>query len=177
MYPFARVAKEMFVFRNAPKLHVGETHVTHLRCWPWDIDMFGEMNNGRFLTLFDLGRIILFKRMGVLGEMKRRGWYGTVAGSAIRYRRRVTMLQKLEMRSRVIGWDDRFTYVDQSFWRSGDCVAQVVLRTALSTGRGIIPTEEVAEVLGFPVASPPLPAWVSAWSEAETARPWPPMQD
>lgn len=177
MYPFGRVAKEIFIHRNAPRLGVGDVHVAQLRCWPWDIDMFGEMNNGRFLTLFDLGRIVLFRRMGILAELKRRGWYGTVAGSAIRYRRRVTMLQKLEMRSRVVGWDERFTYVDQSFWRNGDCVAQVILRTAITTGRGIVPTEEVARALGFPAESPPLPEWVTRWKEAETARPWPPLQD
>lgn len=177
MYPFIRVAKESFVHRNAPKLGVGDVHVTHLRCLPWDIDMFGEMNNGRFLTLFDLGRFVLLRRMGVVAAMRRLGWYGTVAGSAIRYRRRVTPWQKLEMRSRMIGWDDRFTYFDQSFWREGDCVAQVMLRVAITTGRGIVPTEEIAGALGFAAVSPPLPGWVRAWADAEQQRPWPPQRD
>lgn len=174
LYPVLRLAHQIFVHRNAPGLKVGDVHVTHLRCLPIDLDVFGEMNNGRFLTLFDLGRIVLFRRMGVLPEMKRRGWYGTVAGSAIRYRRRVTVFQHLEMQSSVIGWDGKFTYLDQSLWRDGDCVAQVILRSAITTGRGIVAPRELAEALGFPQESPHLPDWVQEWSEAEAHRPWPP---
>lgn len=175
MYPLFRVAKHLWIYRNAPPLKVGDVHECTVRCWPIDIDIFGEMNNGRFLTLFDLGRIVMFRRMGFLPEMKRRGWYGTVAGTAVRYRRRVTAFQKLRLCTRIIGWDERFTYVEHAMWRGDDCVAQAVLRTAVTSGKGIIPPNEVAEALGFPSEGAALPAWVAGWSDAENARTWPPV--
>ncbi|KKK71973.1 hypothetical protein LCGC14_2908570, partial [marine sediment metagenome] len=152
-----------------------DTHVSRHICWPHDIDVWMELNNGRTLTLYDLGRFVMFKRIGALGLMRPRGWVGTVAGSSVRYRRRVRMFDRFQMRSRVIGWDARFLYVEQAMWRGADCTSHVLLRTAITSKGRMVPMEEVAQALGDGVASPALPAWVRAWTEAEGQRPWPPM--
>jgi len=57
MFPVVRLIKETYLARKAPPLPILGTHVSHHRCWPQDIDLFIEMNNGRILTIFDLGRI------------------------------------------------------------------------------------------------------------------------
>ena len=176
MYPFARLAKEILLNRRRGPLAPGEAHVTHLRAWPIDIDPFLDLNNGRILTLMDLGRMGFFVRMRIPQVLKARGWYGTVAGSAVRYRRRITAMQKLELRTKLIGWDDRFIYFDQAFWRGDECCAHAVVRTAITTGRGFVPTGEVATAMGFHAESPPLPAWIAAWDGAEGDRPWPPAR-
>ncbi len=174
MYPFVRLAKEVLRNYRRDPLPVGEVHVTHLSVWPWDIDMFMELNNGRILSLMDIGRHGFFVRSGILKALKTNGWYGTVAGTAVRYRRRITLGQKLELRTRVLGWDDRFTYFDQSFWRGDECCVHTVIRTAITTGKGIVPSYEIAEALGYDPVSPPLPDWVAGWAAAEKDRPWPP---
>ena len=174
MYPFFRLAKELYLNRQRPPMTLADTHVIHLRGRPWDIDPFLELNNGRVLTLMDLGRFGLLSRYGAPAVLKSKGWYGTVAGSAVRYRRRITVFQKLELRTRMLGWDDRFTYVEQAFWRGDQCCAHAVLRLAISSGKGIVPSSEVATAFGFPVDSPALPDWVSSWADAEAARTWPP---
>ena len=71
MYPVIRMAKEFWVNRRAPTLKLGEFHVSHHICWPWDLDLWLELNNGRALTLYDLGRLVLAKRTGLLSERKR----------------------------------------------------------------------------------------------------------
>ena len=68
------MAKEFWVNRRAPTLTVGEFHVSHHRCWPWDLDLWLELNNGRALTLYDLGRLVLAKRTGLLSLLKEKGW-------------------------------------------------------------------------------------------------------
>ena len=194
MYPILRMAKEFAVHRGAAPLGLFETHVSHHRCWPHDIDLWMELNNGRTLTLYDLGRLVLFHRTGLVPVMRKHGWAGTVAGSSVRYRRRIRMFDRIEMRSRLIGWDHRFVYVEQSMWRpQGDCANHILLRTAVTrvppaagkgsgkgavTGAaagagGLVPTAEVARAVGEPV-SPPLPGWVGAWIAADDERPWPP---
>lgn len=177
MYPLIRLAKEMLKYRKAPPLAIGETHVTHLICWPWDIDVFLEMNNGRTLTLYDLGRIVLFQRMGMNAVLKRERWAGSILGASVRYRRRVHAFERIEMRSRVIGWDDRFTYAEQSMWRRGDCTSHILLRMATTDRNGIVPTARIEEAMGGGLARPELPAWAVAWIEAEGQRAWPPMQN
>lgn len=174
MYPFIRTAKQLWINRHPGHLDIGKDHVTPLIAWPWDMDIFFELNNGRVLTLFDLGRIGMFKKVGILKSLKAKGWYGTVAGTAIRYRRRITAFQRLELRTRIIGWDEKFTYIEQAFWRGEDCAAHGVIRTAITSGKGIVPTDDVARVLGLPAESPTLPEWVRRWAEVENARPWPP---
>lgn len=177
MYPFVRMTREMARARRLGPLEPGAVHRSTIVCWPWDIDIQFEMNNGRVLTLFDTGRVPMFWRSGAVARMKKLGWYGTIAGSAIRYRRRITLFQKLEMRTRFIGVDARFIYIEQGLFRGGDCAAHAVLRAAITTGKGIIPTAEVMEKLGLEHAAVPVPDWVREWDMAETHRPWPPMQD
>lgn len=174
MYPVLRLAKEVVLNRRRAPLVMGDVHVTRFRAWPWDIDVFLDLNNGRILTLMDLGRHGFFIRAGVLKRLREKGWYGTVAGTVIRYRRRITMMQKLELRTRVLGWDEKFVYFDHVIWRGDDPCAHAVVRTAITTGKGLVPTKEVAEVLGFDPVSPPLPEWIAAWDQAEQVRPWPP---
>ncbi|WP_108483688.1 thioesterase family protein [Oceaniglobus ichthyenteri] len=175
MYPVIRLAKELLVHRNAPPLGLFETHVSHHICWPQDIDVWREMNNGRTLTLYDLGRFALFQRTGAIKVMRAERWAGTVAGSSVRYRRRVRMFHRFEMRTRILGWDARFLYMEQSMWRNGDCTSNALFRTAVTGQQGLVPMAEAAAALGVDPVSPPLPDWVAAWTMAEAQRPWPPL--
>ena len=174
MYPIARFAKEIFINRNAPPLGVGEAHVSHHVCWPIDIDPFFEMNNGRTLTLYDLGRMMLLYRIGAVRALRAQGWVGTIAGSSVRYRRRVRAFDRIEMKSRLVGWDERFTYVEQSMWRRSECTSHALLRLAVTGGTGIVPSADVAAAMDADPISPPLPGWIAAWAAAEAQRPWPP---
>ena len=177
MYPFLRMAAQLWRFRNRP-LGLLETHVTHVRCLPWDLDFAVELNNGRTLTLLDLGRLPFFLRTGVIKALRRHGWTVTMAGVSVRYRRRITNMQRVEMRTRLLGWDARFLYLDQTLWRAdGECANQALYRVPVVGRSGIIAPQEALEGGGLIApgqASPPLPAWVAAWIEADAARPWPP---
>ncbi|TDL78468.1 acyl-CoA thioesterase [Palleronia sediminis] len=175
MYPYARLGLEIARFRRAPRLGLFDTHVSHHRCWPQDLDPWIELNNGRTLTLYDLGRIVLIRRTGIVAAMRREGWGVTVAGSSIRYRSRVRPFDRVEMRSRVVGWDARFVYIEQGMWRGATCCSHVLIRSALTDANGIVATERAERALGLG-RSPELPDWIAAWARAEALRPWPPMQ-
>ncbi len=174
MYPFFRMAKELWVHRNDPPLAIGEAHVSRHICWPWDLDFWMELNNGRTLTLYDLGRIPMARRMGLIRTLREKGWGLTVAGVCVRYRARVRLMQRFEMRSRALGWDERFFYLDQTIWLGERCANQALYRLAVTGPGGIVPPAEVAAAMGLPGESPPLPEWVRNWIAAENTRPWPP---
>lgn len=176
MYPFLRMIKEMARARRMPPLGLFDTHVSHHRCWPWDLDPWVELNNGRTLTLFDLGRLPLGHRTGIHRHLTARGWGMTVAGSSVRYRRRVTMFSKLQMHSRCMGWDARFLYTEQSMWRGEDCTSHVLIRSAIVSKAGMVAPAELALAAGVAPESPELPAWVQAWIAADATRPWPPSR-
>lgn len=177
MYPVFRLAAQFWLHRNDPPLPLLGTHVSHHICWPWDLDIWRELNNGRTLTLYDMGRLPLAGRVGLIRVLRQNRWGLTIAGATVRYRRRVRAFDRIEMRSRCIGWDARFLYIEQSMWRRGDCTSHSLYRSAVTDANGIVPTWKVARALGHDGPPPPLPDWVEAWIEAEAKRPWPPMTD
>ncbi len=177
MFPLVRLAKDLWLARRAPPLPILGTHVSHHRCWPQDLDVFLEMNNGRILTILDLGRTVLAKRAGLLGALRRNRWGLTMAGASIRYRRRIRPFVRFRVVSAAIGWDARFVYLDQSIWIGpdfSDCAAQALYRAAITDRNGIVTTERLLADLGHAGDSPPLPNWVRDWVVADARRPWPP---
>ena len=149
-------------------------HVSHHTCWPWDLDPWIELNNGRTLTLYDLGRLPLVVRTGLDAALRKNRWGLTVAGSSVRYRRRVRAFHRIEMRSAFVGRDARFLYMQQAMFRSGEALSGALFRGAVTGPGGIVPTDRVAAALGAPGWGTGLPDWIAAWSAAEARRPWPP---
>lgn len=175
MYPFLRSAYHMWKAGRMGPLKWFDTHVSHHWVGPFDIDPWIELNNGRTLTLYDLGRLPMYHRLGVLKSAQTAGMYFTVAGASVRYRARVTPFSKVQIRSRMAGFDDRFLYNTHSMWQGDTCANQALIRTAIARrGQGIVPPAEAARILGIEVESPPLPDWIKNWIEAEGTRPWPP---
>lgn len=168
----------MWRFRRADPIGLTDIHECDIICMPWDLDPWMELNNGRTLTLYDIGRIPMVLRNGMLPVLREKGWGFTVAGSTVRYRKRVTVFQRLRMTSRIICWDDRFIYMEQAMWNAaGDCTSHLMLRTAIVSQGRMVPMAEAVEAAGYTDAAPPMPDWVAAWVEADAKRPWPPMQD
>jgi len=177
MFPFVRLVKDVVLARSLPPLeNFTDTHESHHICWPWDIDFFGEMNNGRVLSIYDLGRFAAAQRGGLIKALFENKWGLAMAGGMVRYRRRLTMFERFTMRSRVVCWDDRFIYLEQSMWKlDGECANHIVYRAAVTKNHRAISPSLVAEALGQDTTSPEVPDWIAAWIKAEAIRPWPPM--
>ena len=140
--------------------------------------MFMEMNNGRILTIYDLGRFGSAQRIGLIDTIIREKWTLTMAGAVVRYRRRLTMFERFEIHSRAVCWDERFVYLEQSMWKkNGECASHIVYRAAVLKNGKIVPMGEVQSALGHEGDAPEVPDWIAGWIEAENKRPWPPMQD
>ena len=124
MFPIVRLIKDLLVARRMPPLDLTGTHVSRHICWPWDLDIWLELNNGRAMTLYDLGRSMNAQRVGLIGAITRKRWGMTMAGSTVRFRRRIRGFERFEMRSRAVCWDDKFIYLEQSMWEAERRVRQ-----------------------------------------------------
>ncbi|MDJ1008245.1 MAG: acyl-CoA thioesterase [Paracoccaceae bacterium] len=174
MYPYLRMGLALARSRRVRGKSIFGTAVTHHRAWPWDTDMYGEINNGRILTLMELGRWGLAVESGLLQAMRQRRAGFAVAGVSVRYRRRVPLFARYRIETRPLGWDARFFYIDQSMWMDEVAANQALIRAAIVSRDGTIPPADIAADLGHDEPSPELPPWVGNWISAETTRPWPP---
>ena len=151
-----------------PRLGPLDESVVAFRVLPNDLDTNLHLNNGRFLTLMDLGRVDLMIRMGVVGEMRRRRWYPVIASAGIRFRRSLSPFQRFHIHTRLLCWDDRWFYMEQRFTARGETVASAVVKARfLAPGGARLAPQQVVDATPYSIPSPPMPAGVRAWTEAE----------
>ncbi|MEM7500078.1 MAG: acyl-CoA thioesterase [Pseudomonadota bacterium] len=175
MYPYIRCALALAAHRPRPGITPDAPCILATRCWPWDADPFLELNNGRHLTLFDLGRFALGARLGLFRLMRQRGWGLVVGSSATQYRKRIRLFERFEIVTRLIGRDEKWFYFEQITRKGESPCSAAFLRTAVVAGpSGTVPTQEVVDALGHPDWRGSLPDWAQAIETADRARPWPP---
>ena len=136
-----------------------------LRTLPTDIDLLRHMNNGRYASLFDLGRFDLLIRTGIWDAMTARRWYAVVASESITFRKSLELWQRFTVESRLYGHDDRSVYLMHRAVVDGEVYAEMIVRARfLRRGGGIVANDELFAALGRPDDLPPLPHWVAEWA-------------
>lgn len=155
--------------RFRSRLSIWDTSHVRFRVNPSDLDVMRHMNNGRYLTLMDLGRMDLMVRSGFWQRITEQGWYPVVAGQSITYRKSLQLWERFDLASRVLGFDDRWIYMEQVFRRDGTVAADAIVRARfLRASGGSVPMDEVRALAGPSPESLELPAWVSAWNEGSS---------
>lgn len=179
MYPFLRfgktIAQSTFKHIRGDTLSILDTSEIHLVSNFNDIDNFLEMNNGRIFTLFDLGRIDFAVRTGLGKKLLQHRWGLVVAGSTIQYRKRIRLFDKVTIKTRLIGIEERWFYIEQTMWVKGQCASHALLRTGvtnLMTGK-VISTQLAMQAMNLTDVEFSLPDWVKAWADADKMRPFP----
>ena len=176
MYPVFRLLKASVHALASSKISFDTISEITMRCHPWDLDFFMEMNNGRILTLYDLGRMDLAIRSGIQQRLKQHKWGMVVAGSTVRYRKRIRIFDRITMRTQLMGFDQRWIYISQSMWVHGQAASSVLLRTGITAQGKTIPTKEVLAALQLESWQPKPDPWLQSWIQSEAQRPWPPEQ-
>ena len=162
----------LFLLRVRAKSRLGIWDTSHasFRVNPADLDVQRHMNNGRYLSIMDLGRMDLMLRSGFWKKITDAGWYPVIAGQTITYRRSLTLGQRFDLATRVIGHDERWIYMEQVFRRGGTVIADAVVRARfLRTSGGSVDVSEVLELVGQPPEDLELPDWVRDWNRESSA--------
>jgi len=172
MYPWYRLSK-VFVTKSRRKpIGVGDVSILKTRVCLTDIDPMLELNNGRYLTLFDFGRYDVALRTGLWRYLKSEKWGLIVAGISIRYRYRLRVFKKIEIHSKVIGIDKRWFYFEQKIISNGKLHASALVRSAVTSRKGLVPTNEVLRKMGMEALKIPVPEWIKVWAKSDEMRPW-----
>lgn len=153
-------------WRAAP-VRPGETVELPLCVLPNDLDLNGHMNNGRYLTLVDLGLVTMFVRTGFARLCLRKRWRPMGGGSIVYFRRGLTLFQRYVLRFTVVGWDEYWNYCRFEFVRDDEICATGFVKGAASRKSGLVPNAEIYPTLGHDAPSPPLPDELRAWIESD----------
>ena len=100
-------------------------HTIEIKIRGYHLDLFGHVNNARYLEFLEEARWAAFEKSVDLEQMARRGWAFTVVNININYRRPALMNDQLRIETRVSEWRRRSAVVRQEVINShsGETVA------------------------------------------------------
>jgi acyl-CoA thioesterase FadM len=143
---------------------------------PTDLDLNGHMNNGRYLSIADIGRMDLILRLGMAGYILKNSLIPVLSAATTRYRLPLFPFQKYILKSRIVCWDEKWAFMEQSFVIASGKKAGAVAAIAILKGsffdksrRATVPTGDVLAAIGREAHSPPFPAHITQWQAAEDA--------
>lgn len=154
----------------------GDTSHLTFRVGFLDLDTSLHMNNGRYLTLMDLGRLDLMVRSGLVQTALKKKWTPIASTIAIRFKREIRFFGKFRMDSRIIGWDDTQVLIEQTtFIESGRHRGQIASHALFKGGlyerhnKRFVPVDELMAAIGVDAPSPPLSVEAEAFLTADRA--------
>ncbi len=133
---------------------------------PNDLDFNGHVNNGRFLTLADVGRMDFVLRSGAAKAAFRMRALPIVGDSLAKFRRDLKLFERFEIQTRLLGWDNKWTFMEHRFLRHDRVLGVVVIRGLFKGPQGPIAPGDFLAAMRLPAASPALPDWVTDWSRS-----------
>ncbi|XP_004079482.1 protein THEM6 [Oryzias latipes] len=92
-----------------------------------DLDYLGHMNNSRYLRECDFARFHHYMRNGLFMASCKLGARMVVGASTIRYRRSLDFREPFEIRTKVLGWDEKAFYLEQRFVSKKDGFVSAVM--------------------------------------------------
>jgi len=141
--------------------------VTPFRVWPTDLDVLRHVNNGVYFSMMDLGRTDMMVRSGAYKTINNLGWYPVVTAETLRFKKSLTLFQKFDMHTKVIGWDVKSFYIEQSFYVGDTLYACGVIKGQfLKKKGGKVSTDKLLEAVGIDYDSLHLSSEVQAWSQS-----------
>jgi acyl-CoA thioesterase FadM len=132
--------------------------VSRWRVLPVDIDLFGHMNNSRYLLLMDFARVHYLRRAGLLEPALKQRWIMPVAAVNVDFYRPLKPFERFEIVTQVLSWDDRWFFMRQTFRTRQSPVRTVAtgyVKTIIRSRSGAVAPAEVARIVCDSDVQPP----------------------
>lgn len=146
----------------------------HFRVWPHDLDLSVHMNNGRYLTIMDLGRLDVMVQSGLWRAVLANKWTPIASTVTIRFKRELRLFQKYRLETRLSCWDTSLVVMEQTFLleggpRDGQIAALALFKGGLydRKARAFVPIAKLMETIGVSAVSPQPAPEVAAFLKAD----------
>ncbi|QNI31389.1 thioesterase family protein [Alloacidobacterium dinghuense] len=156
--------------RPLPHIGVLDEDRIRMRVWPNDIDFNFHLNNSRYLSCMDYGRIHMMAANGILNRAIKDRWIPLVGSVDITYRRSLDLWAAFELRSRTLCWDEKWIYMEQSFHSKDGLAAIAWVKGLFRTKEGNIPPQAIVDLVSPGCTSPPVSESFFQWNEITRQR-------
>lgn len=115
-----------------------------------DLDLNFHMNNGRYLSVMDLGRFDMLIKTNSFLKVFKNGYYPVVLSESIVFKKSLNLFEKYKLHTNIYGWDDKFFYIKQNFMKGEELVASANVRACFKqrNRKGIVPVKELYAFIG-----------------------------
>lgn len=137
---------------------------------PNDLDTNLHMNNGRYLTIMDLGRFALILRTGMAKFVWKEKWQPLIGSSVMSFRKGLKPLTRYTLTTHIRHWDERWFFIEQRFMQKGTLMAVGYVKGCMYNAREkrIMPVAEVMHLLNIPLPQEvDKPEFVENWLTSE----------
>ena len=159
----------MTVIRSVFQERVGPTSVlrTEMIVGPTEADA-RYVGNARYLLFMEVGRLELMLRTGILRHARRHAWTPLVAAQTVRYQSPLRRFQRFTLTTQLVGWDDKWFYIDHKIERRGRLMAFGLARCCFRGKDGAVSPSVAFAAVGMDGAHSPVPDYVGPWMAAES---------
>jgi acyl-CoA thioesterase FadM len=162
---YLRLIKLLFLLPFVRRRDLLDAGQVAFRVWPNDCDINLHLNNGRYLTFMDLGRVHLIAQIGMLGILRRRRWTPVLSAAEINFIRPIQPLQKFDLLTRLLTWDEKYFYIEHRFVAGGQLRAVALVKGLFLHRRARVEMHAVLAALGLDRAAPDMPQVVRHWND------------
>jgi acyl-CoA thioesterase FadM len=158
-----------------PKLDLNSEQRLQFRVWLNDTEL-KYVNNSAVLIYAGFGRIDYMVRTGLLRMCLKEKVFAALATTHVIFRRSLKRFQKLELRSKLIYWDNNHVWIEQNIfckikgdWKLSNTV---IVKSVFKKGRHTIPIHELLNHAGFSLDAREKPSFIQDLERAEQSS-WP----
>lgn len=117
--------------------------------------------------MMDLGRVDLMSRAGLLPTIIKKRWVPVIGTVQIVFRKSLHAFQKYELRTRVLGWDEKWVYMEQRFVAGEICYAAAIVKGLMRTKDGKVPSQTLVDMVSPGVKSPSFEGVLARWARED----------
>ena len=156
--------------RPLPRIGVLDEDRIQMRVWPNDIDFNFHLNNSRYLSCMDYGRIHMMAANGILTHAIKDRWIPLVGSVDITYRRSLDLWAAFELRTRTLCWDEKWIYVEQSFHSKAGLAAIAWVKGLFRSKEGNLSPQSIVDLVSPGTQSPPILESMTQWNQTTKSR-------
>ncbi len=162
---YLRLFLLLFRLVGLPRKGLLEESRISFRVLPSDCDINFHMNNGRYLTFMDLGRVHLVTQIGLMPVIIRKRWRAALAAAEANFIRSLAPFQKFDLVTRIVTWDEKYCYMEQKFESAGAVCEHAFVKGLFLDAKGRVPSSVVIAEMGSRESPPPMPEELRIWAE------------